>query len=80
MVRAVIASTVGTSIEWYDYFLFGTMAALVFPKLFSPKDSLCPLDFEAEEFLRGPTAALRRFRKRKQCLRQFRFRWFLPRR
>ncbi len=37
MVRAVIASTVGTSIEWYDYFLFGTMAALVFPKLFFPK-------------------------------------------
>src|SRR3989454_12020334 len=37
MVRAVVASTVGTSIEWYDYFLFGTMAALVFPKLFFPK-------------------------------------------
>ncbi len=36
MVRAVVASTVGTSIEWYDYFLFGTMAALVFPKLFFP--------------------------------------------
>src|SRR5438128_8828662 len=37
MVRAVVASTVGTSIEWYDYFLFGTMAALIFPKLFFPK-------------------------------------------
>src|SRR5438552_10207439 len=37
LVRAVVASTVGTSIEWYDYFLFGTMAALVFPKLFFPK-------------------------------------------
>src|SRR5207245_4747865 len=37
MLRAVVASTVGTSIEWYDYFLFGTMAALVFPKLFFPK-------------------------------------------
>src|SRR3981081_3551499 len=37
MGRAVVASTVGTSIEWYDYFLFGTMAALVFPKLFFPK-------------------------------------------
>jgi len=35
--RAVIASTVGTSIEWYDYFLFGTMASLVFPHLFFPK-------------------------------------------
>jgi metabolite-proton symporter len=34
--RAVIASTVGTSIEWYDYFLYGSAAALVFPKLFFP--------------------------------------------
>ncbi len=35
--RAVVAATVGTSIEWYDYFLFGTMAGLVFPHLFFPK-------------------------------------------
>jgi metabolite-proton symporter len=35
----VIASTVGTSIEWYDFFLYGTAAALVFPKLFFPGDS-----------------------------------------
>ena len=37
MLKAVVASTVGTSIEWYDYFLFGTMGALVFAKLFFPK-------------------------------------------
>jgi len=37
--RAVLASTVGTSIEWYDFFLYGTAAALVFPKLFFPGDS-----------------------------------------
>lgn len=36
--RAAIAAVVGTSIEWYDFFLFGTMAALVFPKLFFPSD------------------------------------------
>src|SRR5919205_1780291 len=35
--RALIAGTVGTSIEWYDFFLYGTAAALVFPKLFFPK-------------------------------------------
>ncbi|OIK08300.1 MFS transporter [Bacillus sp. MUM 13] len=34
--KAAIASLVGTSIEWYDFFLYGTMAALVFPKLFFP--------------------------------------------
>ncbi|MBX6353661.1 MAG: MHS family MFS transporter [Thermoflavifilum sp.] len=34
--RAAVASTVGTAIEWYDYFLYGTAAALVFPKLFFP--------------------------------------------
>src|ERR687886_1512699 len=37
--RAVIASTVGTTIEWYDFFLYGTASALVFPQLFFPKSS-----------------------------------------
>jgi MFS family permease len=35
--RAVIASTVGTTIEWYDFLLYGTMTGLVFGKLFFPK-------------------------------------------
>ena len=37
LVRAVAASTVGTTIEWYDFFLYNTAAALVFAKLFFPK-------------------------------------------
>ncbi|MDQ1614857.1 MAG: hypothetical protein QOJ60_796 [Actinomycetota bacterium] len=37
--RAVFASTVGTTIEWYDFFLYGTAAALVFPDLFFPGQS-----------------------------------------
>ncbi len=34
--RAMIAGTVGTSIEWYDFFLYGTAAALVFPEALLP--------------------------------------------
>src|SRR5690242_2398180 len=35
--RAVIASTVGTTIEWYDFFLYSIVTGLVFAKLFFPK-------------------------------------------
>ncbi|HLY09608.1 MAG TPA: MFS transporter, partial [Planctomycetota bacterium] len=35
--RVVLASFVGTAIEWYDFFLYNTAAALVFDKLFFPK-------------------------------------------
>lgn len=34
MRRILIASLVGSSIEWFDYFLYGTVAALVFNQLF----------------------------------------------
>jgi metabolite-proton symporter len=36
--RAVIASTIGTSIEWYDFFLYGTAAGLIFGKLYFPHE------------------------------------------
>ncbi|HXW25505.1 MAG TPA: MFS transporter [Xanthobacteraceae bacterium] len=36
--RAVIAATVGTTIEWYDFLLYSTMAGLVFGKLFFPQE------------------------------------------
>ncbi len=34
--RAIVASAVGTAIEWYDFFLYGVAAALVFPRVFFP--------------------------------------------
>jgi len=36
--KAVIASTVGTAIEWYDFFLYGTAAGLIFGKLYFPNE------------------------------------------
>ncbi len=34
--KAVVASTIGTTIEWYDFFLYSTVTGLVFAKLFFP--------------------------------------------
>jgi len=34
--RVIAASLIGTTIEWYDFFLYGSAAALVFNKLFFP--------------------------------------------
>ena len=36
---AAVASVIGTSIEWYDFFLYGTAAAIVFPSVFFPSSS-----------------------------------------
>jgi metabolite-proton symporter len=34
--KVIVASLIGTSLEWYDFFLYGTAAALVFNQLFFP--------------------------------------------
>ena len=34
--RVIVASLIGTSLEWYDFFIYGTAAALVFNQLFFP--------------------------------------------
>ena len=34
--KAAIAATVGSVIEWYDFFLYATASALIFPKIFFP--------------------------------------------
>ena len=35
-IKVAAASLIGTAIEWYDFFLYGTAAALIFNKLFFP--------------------------------------------
>jgi len=35
--QVALASFIGTTIEWYDFFLYGTAAALIFGDLFFPK-------------------------------------------
>ena len=37
--RAVVASTIGTAIEWYDFFLYSTVTGLVFARLFFPESN-----------------------------------------
>ncbi|HJT58192.1 MAG TPA: MFS transporter [Ktedonobacteraceae bacterium] len=39
MTPVILSSTIGTAIEWYDFFLYGTMATLVFPKVFFPESN-----------------------------------------
>ena len=34
--KVVVASFIGTTIEWYDYFIFVTAASLIFPDVFFP--------------------------------------------
>jgi MFS family permease len=34
--HVAFASFIGTAIEWYDFFIYGTAAALLFPRLFFP--------------------------------------------
>jgi len=46
--RAVIASTIGTTIEWYDFFLYSVVTGLVFAKLFFPQSD--PLTGTLEAF------------------------------
>lgn len=36
--KALLGSAIGSAVEWYDYFLYGTMASIVFGPLFFPSD------------------------------------------
>ena len=61
--RAIIASTVGTAIEWYDFFLYGLVTAVVFAKLYFPNEdplagTLSAFGIYAVGFVARPVGAL----------------------
>ncbi len=63
MTRVAFAATVGTTIEWYDFFIYGTAAALVFNKLFFPQvdpliGTLLAFGTSATGFLARPLGAI----------------------
>lgn len=37
-VKVLAASLIGSAIEWFDYFLYGTVAALIFNQLYFPAE------------------------------------------
>ena len=45
--RAVIASTIGTTIEWYDFFLYSAVTGLIFGKLFFPNSDAATATLQA---------------------------------
>ena len=63
IVRVVAASMAGTTVEWYDFFLYGVAAALVFPHVFFPTGNataatLASLGTFAVGFLARPVGGL----------------------
>src|SRR5579859_2658010 len=39
MTSVIFSSTIGTAIEWYDFFLYGSLSVIVFPKVFFPESN-----------------------------------------
>ncbi len=58
-----LASAIGTTIEWYDFFLYGMMTPLVLNKLFFPErrhldlDACWPMSHPSSASCRGRSAA-----------------------
>ena len=62
--RVAAASLVGTTLEFYDHFIFGTAAALIFPKIFFPQSdpfmaTILSLLSYGIEFVARPVVAVR---------------------
>src|SRR5262245_53907709 len=62
-IRVIGASLAGTSLEWYDHAIYGSAAALVFPKVFFPQSdpltaTLLSMTTYAVGFLSRPLGGL----------------------
>ena len=60
--KVAFASLIGTTIEWYDFFIFGTAAALIFNQVFFPSfdpvtGTLAAFASFSVGFIAGPSAA-----------------------
>jgi len=73
MRRVALTSLAGTSIEWYDFFLYGTAAAVIFPKAFFPQD-LPPMVLLISHSVPLPSVSLRA-RSEASCLGISVIRW-----
>ena len=63
MKKVAFAATLGTTVEWYDFFIYGTTAALIFNKLFFPQadplvGTLLAFATSATGFFARPVGAL----------------------
>ena len=68
--KAIIASTIGTTIEWYDFFLYGTAAGLIFGKIYFPNEAPLAATLAAPHVVVGIFPCKSLFRRNDACFLQ----------
>ena len=63
LTRAAFAATIGTTIEWYDFFLYGTATGLVFGALYFPNQDPLVARWTPSAFTRSASSRARSARR-----------------